>query len=173
MTGDHPTPEEAAQTALRDHADVDLPHLAAKWLADGFDSKALRNLAAIGPGGEAEARRLLPTALVSIGFPVVPTDWPDEEGPWRGFGSRIAWAIREMDAKLSPYAAAQCVLEALEELPGLSESVNGADLERLLRDWDASVEQRSALDDRIRRHLRAIRAKDVPRCAEPPYFDLK
>jgi hypothetical protein len=63
-----PRPEEAAAGGL-DHLPVDQwPSLAAKWLAAGFDSESLRQLAQLRSNGTRAALALMPQALRSIGF---------------------------------------------------------------------------------------------------------
>ncbi len=68
-------PEQAAAGVL-DEVPVDLwPRLAARWLAKGFDSGPLRQLAALQPGEAHAALDLMPVALRSIGFdPAVADD---------------------------------------------------------------------------------------------------
>ncbi|OHV24891.1 hypothetical protein BBK14_22890 [Parafrankia soli] len=81
---------------------VSLPHLAADALAAGFDSPALRELAALGVRDDLEARRLLPVALTELGHSLEPqTDAWGELFPWEesrarsGLGSRI-WRTGEL-----------------------------------------------------------------------------
>jgi hypothetical protein len=67
-------PEQAAAGAL-DDAPVSLwPRYAAHWLAAGYDSEPLRQLAALRPGKTGAALDLLPEALRSIGFDPAPAD---------------------------------------------------------------------------------------------------
>jgi hypothetical protein len=61
-------PEQAAAGAL-DHRPVDQwPRLAAHWLAAGFDSEPLRQLAGLRSWETGAALALMPAALRSIGF---------------------------------------------------------------------------------------------------------
>ena len=73
-----PRPAQAAVGAL-DHLPVgQWPELAAKWLAAGYDSQPLRQLAKL-PAGDTRAMRqdvldLMPKAMRSIGFDPAPAD---------------------------------------------------------------------------------------------------
>jgi hypothetical protein len=67
-------PEEAAAGAL-DHLPWDhWPRLAAHWLAAGFDSEQLGQLAALRPWETRAAPLLMPAALRSIGFDPAPAN---------------------------------------------------------------------------------------------------
>jgi hypothetical protein len=65
------TPSSAAAGALDRLPVADWPMLAAYWLADGFDSEVLRELAGLSRQDTAQARELMPLALDSIGCHVV------------------------------------------------------------------------------------------------------
>lgn len=67
-----PRPGQAAVGAL-DHVPVgDWPGLAARWLAAGFDSESLRQLAKLRSWETGAALVLMPEALRSIGFDPAP-----------------------------------------------------------------------------------------------------
>lgn len=69
-----PRPGQAAAGAL-DHVPVgDWPGLAARWLAAGFDSRSLRQLAELGAWETGAALVLMPEALRSIGFDPAPAE---------------------------------------------------------------------------------------------------
>lgn len=155
------TPDQAARGAAF-VPDKDLPMLAARWLADGLDSEPLRALAALTRRDRVEARRLLPEVLSSLGIRVPRSDTPWDQLPWRGNWSGIEWAQRELDHRLSPYAAAQRVLEVAGDVPGLWEPAGGAEIMRLLARWDAEPESRAEVDDLLRARVRALREEDVP-----------
>src|SRR5207248_6306040 len=95
------TPQRAARGAAGSLPDADLPMLAAEWLAQGFDSEPLRELAGLSRNDGAEARRLLPVALESLGHPIRELTFPYDELPWRGYWNQIAWAQDVMDDLLS------------------------------------------------------------------------
>lgn len=150
--------------------DEDLPMLAAQWLIDGWDSDLLRDLAAMSrKEARAGARRRLAAVLASLGFELRPSATsPWEELPWRGSWGLIAWARDEMDRRLSPYAAAQRVLEVVGDVPELWEPGRGERLMSMLREWDAQPDRRDALDDDIRALLRSLKADTVPPLLEVP-----
>src|SRR6266536_607537 len=79
------SPRDAVQSGLRDVPDQEIPLVAAQWLAEGFDSAELWELAALSSADRVEARHALAPALASIGFPVVEQDFPWEDLPWRGY----------------------------------------------------------------------------------------
>ena len=114
------TPELASRGGADDVMDEVLPMLAAQWLIDGWDSAQLRDLAAMSRKEAREgARRQLAAVLASLGFDLRPVaTFPWEELPWRGYWALIVWARDEMDRRLSPYAAAQRVLEVVGDVPG-------------------------------------------------------
>lgn len=62
MADDATTPEQLSRGRIV--RDEDLPNLAAQWLADGYDSPSLRDLAALTRRDKMEAGRLLPEVLV-------------------------------------------------------------------------------------------------------------
>jgi len=158
------TPEQASRGAAEDCRDEDLARLAAEWLADGWDSEPLRELAAMSSKEAREgARGRLEGVLVSLGFERLRiTTSPWEELPWRGYWSVIAWARDEMDGRLSPYAAAQRVLEVLGDVPDLWEPGQGDVLMGLLARWDEAPDERSDAEQGIRELLRSLRAEAVP-----------
>jgi hypothetical protein len=109
------SPAQASLNGARRIRDEDLPMLAAVWLAQGYDSEELRELAGLTrQDGRQEGRLLLPAVLASLGWPPRDHDdareWPSwleeddarEELPWLGYWSRIAWARDEMDRLLAP-----------------------------------------------------------------------
>lgn len=67
--------------------------LAAYWLADGFDSEVLRELAGLSRQDGAQARELMPLALHSIGYHVV----TEAEVAVRG-ARALAIVQRDLDA---------------------------------------------------------------------------
>lgn len=136
--------------------------VAAHWLADGFDSEELRRLAGLGRADLVEARRSLPDALASLGYPVIERDSPTDDLPWRGYWDQILWAVREVDHKLSPYAAGQVVLEVLGDVPDLWAPGGGDDLHDLLTTWATKPEDRDTVDEQIRAHLAGLSAGQVP-----------
>ena len=73
-----------------------------------------------------------------------------------------------MDRRLSPYAAAQRVLEVVGDVPELWEPGRGERLMSMLREWDAQPDRRDALDDDIRALLRSLKADTVPPLLEVP-----
>ncbi len=163
MTADL-TPELASRGGADDVMDEVLPMLAAQWLIDGWDSAQLRDLAAMSRKEAREgARRQLAAVLASLGFDLRPVaTFPWEELPWRGYWALIVWARDEMDRRLSPYAAAQRVLEVVGDVPELWEPGRGEALMSMLREWDAQRVRRDALDDGIRALLRSLKADMVP-----------
>ena len=169
------SPAQASLSGARHIRDEDLPMLAAIWLAQGYDSEELRELAGLTrQDGRQEGRLLLPGVLVSLGWPPRDHDdareWPPwleeddarKELPWLGYWSRIAWARDEMDRLLAAYAAAQMVIEVADDEPDLWVPTDADRLRSLLRDWDDHRAERQRIDDQIREHLRSLRAEDVP-----------
>lgn len=144
--------------------------LAAHWLVDGWDSGLLRDLAVMSrKNARAGARSRLPAVLASLGFelrPIATSPW--EELPWRGYWGLIAWARDEMDRRLSPYAAAQRVLEVVGDVPELWEPGRGEALMSMLRAWDTQPDRRDALDEDIRSLLRSLDTEQVPPLLEVP-----
>ncbi|NUR07224.1 MAG: hypothetical protein HOQ45_09455 [Nocardioidaceae bacterium] len=67
-----------------------------------------------------------------------------------------------MDKTHSPYSSAQYVLEILGDVPDLWEPGRGDELMQLLREWDRNRDERHAIGDKIRDHLRSLRETDVP-----------
>ncbi|CAN5402227.1 hypothetical protein BH10ACT8_BH10ACT8_23110 [soil metagenome] len=149
-------PAEAGRGRLL--PDRDLSMLAAEWLAAGYDSPALVELASLHPADLGEARSLFEATLTELGHPRALTD----EDSWRGHWGFIDWARNQMDLTHSPYAAAQRVLEVIGDVDGLWEPGKGAELTALLNQWDSHPPDRPALNDKIRAHLRAFKPEDLP-----------
>jgi hypothetical protein len=132
--------------------------LAAVWLAQGYDSKELRALAGMTRQEARQAgRQLLPAVLASLGWPM-----RVEDIAWLGYWREIEWAQKQVDRLLSPYAAAQKVIEIAGDVPDLWVPAGGERLMSLLRDWDEHRAERARIDDQIREHLRSLREEDVP-----------
>ena len=111
--------------------------LAAAWLARGFDSPELVALAAMTSAeGRTEARRLLPQVIKSLGLRYVTEDTPGHPDPATRLSWIVAWAVGAMQDRFTPYAAAQKVLEAVEDEPSLEERTER--LWAMVRDYDAS-----------------------------------
>jgi hypothetical protein len=153
---------EAARWEAGTVQDGDLPMLAALWLADGYDSAQLRDLAGLTKRDGAEARALLPDVLVSLGYPIPEFIDPYDRQPWRGYWGRIRWAQRGMDGLMSPYAAAQVILEVAGDVEGLWQAARGQELMALLREWDQEPDARAAIDQQIREHVRGLEESAVP-----------
>src|SRR4051812_1570778 len=101
----HLTPEEVSRGWGSTVRDDDLPMLAAQWLAEGWDSDELRELAALSSAdAKSDAHRLLPAVLASLGFDEQRPLSPWEDMHWRGYWGQVAWARDEMDRLLTPYA---------------------------------------------------------------------
>ena len=141
------TPEEVARGALV--PDTELPLLAAGWLADGYDSPLLRELAGLTRAESMRAKHLLAEVLGELGHPPVTVD-----GPW----SEICWIVDEMDVKFTPYATAQRVLDIAQDTDGLWAYVHGNELAALIelrRDGRGT-------DDELRATLRRLRNQSPP-----------
>lgn len=157
------SPEEASRSGAGYVRDEDLPMLAAVWLAQGHDSGELRELAGMARQEARQGgRQLLAGVLSSLGWPM--RDWRNapEEIPWLGYWYRIAWAQEQVDRMLTPYAAAQQVIEVAGDVPDLWVPAGGERLMSLLRDWDEHPAERQRIDDQLREHLRSLREEDVP-----------
>lgn len=157
------TPEEASRNGVGQVRDEDLPMLAAIWLARGYDSGELRELAGLTREEARQGgRRLVAGVLASLGWPV--RDWRNapEEIPWLGCWYQVEYAQDQMDRLLTPYAAAQRVVEVASDVPDLWVPAGGARLTALLEDWDRHLADRSRINDQIREHVRALREQDVP-----------
>ena len=142
--------------------DADLPELAAQWLIAGYDSPLLRELAGFTRRDAMEASQLVAEVLAELGHPIVTSDFPYEDLPWRGYWEGIWWAVDQMDKTHSPYASTQYVLEILGDVTDLWEPGRGNELMQLLRDWNENRDERRALDDKLRDHLSSLRETDVP-----------
>jgi hypothetical protein len=163
--GDVPdiSPRVASKSGAGYLRDEDLPMLAAIWLAQGYDSEELRELAGLTRQESREGgRQLLSGVLSSLGWPM--PDWRNspEEIPWLGYWYVIAWAQEQLDRMLTPYAAAQKVIEIAGDVPDLWGPAGGQRMMSLLRDWDEHPVERNAIDAQLRSHLRSLREEDVP-----------
>ena len=156
-----PSPEDAAWGAFDELPDDRVPMVAAQWLVDGHDSDLLREVAAMSSREGHDARRLLRDVLESIGHPLE-QGGAVEAVPWLGYWSRIGWAVHEMDRKFSPYAVAQIVLDAIEDVPDLWDPARGAELTELLRAWDNRSQDRDDVKTQLRAVLRSYSRDDVP-----------
>ncbi|QWC86614.1 hypothetical protein KLP28_08075 [Nocardioidaceae bacterium] len=154
------TPEQASHGRVI--PDRDLPMLAAQWLVDGYDSPLLRELASLTSREALEGKVRLADVLAELGHPIRDVDSPYEHLPWRGQWEGIWWAVDRMDRTHRPYASAQHVLEIIGDYEGLWEPGGGEALMVLLKVWDDHPDQRPAIDDEIRSHLRALQEDDVP-----------
>lgn len=147
------TPADAARGATQHLPDSDLPLLAARWLAEGWDSEALIELAGMSRAeAQLDARRLLPVVLTSLGF--------DASSDYRSSGlvrytDLIGWAVRAMNGPFIPYSAAQKVLEVADDEPDTFDGMPGLDaLAAALRAHEvASGVDREQADARVRRLL--------------------
>jgi hypothetical protein len=103
----------------------------------------------------------MPAVLDSLGHsPIDGGSW--DSSPWRGYWTSIGWAVREMDRKLSPYAAAQRVIDVVGDVPDLWEPGRGDQLFALLRAWDDQTRDRSEIAVELRNLLRSLHRDDVP-----------
>jgi hypothetical protein len=157
------SPEQASWGSAGYLADELLPALAANWLVDGYDSDELRELAGLSAQeSRLSGRRLFGSVLASLGYPVPDRDSPFEELPWRGYWDQIEFAQREMDRRLTPYVAAQRVIEVAGDVPDLWVAAGGEQLMSLLRDWDKDPAVRRQIEEQIRGRIRLLRIDDVP-----------
>ena len=157
------SPREASRNGAGQVRDEDLPMLAAVWLAQGHDSGELRELAGMARQEACQGgRQILAGVLSSLGWPM--RDWRNapEEIPWLGYWYRIAWAQEQVDRMLTPYAAAQQVIEVAGDVPDLRVPAGEERLMSLLRDWDEHPAERQRIDDQLREHPRSLREEDVP-----------
>jgi hypothetical protein len=150
------SPRDAASGSTDYVPDERLPLLAAAWLAEGWSSEALIELACMSPtAARTEARRLLAKALDSLGVrePYSPTD----EAHAR-YAAMMGWAVREMNGPFVPYSAAQKVLEAVDDEPALFDGMPGAEeLREATRTYDgSSSEDREAAQQRLRQLLQDL-----------------
>jgi hypothetical protein len=119
------SPRDAAAGSTEYVPDERLPMLAAAWLAEGWNSEALVELASMSAvQARTEARRLLPTVLASLGVSK-PYSLADEAAA--RYAALVAWAVREMDGRFVPYSAAQKVLEAVDNDPQVFRAMSGAE----------------------------------------------
>ncbi|UUW90519.1 hypothetical protein [Pimelobacter simplex] len=160
MTSRDVTPEQASRGRVI--PDRDLAMVAAQWLVDGYDSPLLREMASLTPRQALEGEVRLAEVLAELGYPVRNLGSPYEQDPWRGHWESIWWAVDRMDGTHRPYASAQHVLEIIGDHEDLWEPGGGEALVALLHAWDEAPEQRPAVDERIRAHLRGLREDDVP-----------
>jgi hypothetical protein len=161
---DVPTVEEAAWTGLQDEPDYALPTIGAHWLASGLDSPELLALACLGSTDGIEARHLLPDVIRSLGYePLIDRETArDDDLAWRGQWARIAWAVREIDGKLTVFAAAQYLLQVLDDEPDLWQPGRGDRLQRLVSGWDEQPERRPDIEPMLRAYMAALQEDDVP-----------
>lgn len=117
-----PTPDEAALGLADGLRDEELPLLAARWLAEGWDGEGLVRLAgASRTEARQDGRRLLREALHGLDLPL---QQPGRAVRW---AARLAWAVYAMDVSFTPVAAAAKVLEAAEDDPSLLAGITGLD----------------------------------------------
>ena len=147
------SPRDAAAGSTDYVPDERLPLLAAAWLAEGWDSEALVELASMSASdARAEARRLLPTVLDSLG---VSNPYSAADEAAARYAAKVAWAVREMDSRFVPYSAAQKLLETVDDEPQLFDGMPGTQaLRQALRAVDAVTgAARDAEQERLRRLL--------------------
>jgi hypothetical protein len=147
------TPRDAAFGSTDHVPDERLPMLAAGWLAEGWSSETLVELASMSQAeARAGARRLLPDVLASLGV----AEPYSRQGEARSrYTALIAWAVREMDGRFVPYSAGQKVLEVVDDDPQTFDDMPGAEeLRARLRDVEkASSAQRIAAQAAVRAML--------------------
>jgi hypothetical protein len=160
MTHDDVTPEQASHGRVI--PDRDLPMVAAQWLVDGYDSPLLRVMASLTPRQALEGTVRLADVLTELGHPIREVHSPSEQLPWRGQWEGIWWAVDRMDRTHRPYASAQYVLEIVGDHEDLWGPGGGEALMAMLRAWDENSDQRPAIDEQIRGHLRGLGEVDVP-----------
>lgn len=144
------SPRDAACGSTSYVPDERLPMLAAAWLADGWNSEALVELASMTEAeARTDARRLLSTVLDSLGV-MQPYSVQNEAAA--RYAALIAWAVREMDGRFVPYSVAQKVLEAVDDDPQTFKDMPGAAaLRATLRDVEQSpIEHRDAAQAAVR-----------------------
>lgn len=154
------TPEQASHGRVV--PDRELPMLAAQWLVEGYDSPLLRELASLSAQEALNGRIALADVLAELDFPLRPADSAYEDLPWRGQWEGIWWAVDRMDRTHTPYASAQYILEIIGDYEDLWGPGGGDRLMALLSAWDENPNDRSAIDDEIRDHLRGLREDLVP-----------
>jgi|GEM_PF-4080802 len=161
------SPEDASRGAIRDLHDADLPMLGAVWLATGYDSESLRELAAMTKHDGPQARRLTLKVLSSLGYPPVRINNPGTELAWRGYWPKIRWAQREMDILLTPYAAVQTILAVASDEPDLWGPAHGDELVQVLLTWDQDPDRRHDLDAQLRSLVARLEEAAVPPIEAP------
>jgi len=154
------TPEQASHGRVV--PDRELPMLGAQWLVDGYDSPLLRELASLSTQQALEGKVRFADVLAELGFPIKTSDSPYEDLPWRGQWEGIWWAVDQMDRTHTPYASAQYVIEVIGDYEDLWGPGGGVYLMALLRAWDENCDDRSAIDEQIRDHLRGLREDLIP-----------
>lgn len=169
MTDYDVTPEQASRGRVI--PDRDLPMVAAKWLVDGYDSPLLREMASLTSRQALEGEVRLTDVLAEVGYPIRQLESPYEQVAWRGQWEGIWWAADRMDRTHRPYASAQYVLEIIGDHEDLWEPGGGEALMAMLRAWDEDPDQRAAIDEQIRGHLRGLREDDVPPLGLPERWD--
>ena len=153
---DRITPVDAANGSTDYVPDERLPLLAAGWLAEGWSSEPLVELASMSPAeARTEARRLLPAVFVSLGVHAVKSEEAWTANAADRYAAIVTRAAREMDGRFTPYSAAQKVLEAVDDEPHVFDSMPGTELLRArLRAHDkAPPEGRPAALDELRTGL--------------------
>lgn len=89
-------------------------------MAQGFDSPELSELADLTRDeSRTNGARLLRAVLASLGWPMRDLSGSPEELPWLGYWYQIAWAKTQLDRLVTPYAAAQRVIEVAGDVPDL------------------------------------------------------
>lgn len=107
------TPVDAALGATEELPDAELPLLAAVWLAQGWQSDPLIELAGMSRDeARLDARRLLQPVLDSL---KVGPGLPRSASGSARFAERVGWAVRAMTGPFIPYSAAQKVLELADD----------------------------------------------------------
>lgn len=156
-----PAPEEASRGGADQLRDEQLPLLAAEWLARGYDSSELVQLATMtSTEARSEARRLLPEVIASLGLRFVVADLGARSDPDALLRSSVAWAVGAMEDLFTPYAAAHMVLVAIEDEASLQQPAEP--LWELVRAYEASPRSdRADVQRRIADELWRLRAVTV------------
>ena len=148
------SPEEAARG--RTVPDRYLPMLAAEWLANGWDSPALRELAGLTVKDVNEVGELFEDAMDELGFRQRRSFRDPYDPAWLGHWDQIANYVSDMDVLASPYATAQRVIELASETPGLWEPCHCDQLQELLHQWRMREVERGLIGQKVRQILRSI-----------------